>query len=149
MPTLAATANDAETRNRLSTPAIKAFCRLAEEWDISVDEQLELLGASIGRSKLYEWRRGEYAPLNIDQITRISYLLAAYEALQRIWRRAPHEAKAWMERENQDHPFLGESPLTFIRVGGIAAMAQLRAVLDAETGGPPSREWYPAPTREG
>jgi len=147
--TLTATANDAETRSKLSRPAIRAFFRLADEWQMSVEEQLELLGASIGRSTLFDWKKGSHGVLNTDQITRVSYLLGCYEALQRIWRRAPDEATAWMRRENAGHPFLGEAPLAYMRKGGIPAMASTRALLDTETGGPPSREWYPAPSREG
>jgi hypothetical protein len=131
--------NDLATRRRLSEAAIRAFLSLARVWSLTVDEQLELLGASISRSTLRNWAADPGAVLSADQLMRVSFLLAIYEGLQRIWRRAPTEADAWLRRPNPESPFDGRTPLAFIREGGIPALALARGYIDAATGGPPSR----------
>ncbi len=150
MALAAGTGLDAETRERLSPPAIRAFVQLAALWKLSETEQLALLGESVGRSTLYEWRRGTVrAALNQDQIMRTSFLLGIYEGLQRIWRRTPQIADAWVRRPLASKPFQGREPLAYMIAGGIPAMADTRAYLDGANFGPPSREWYPPPSREG
>src|ERR1700733_2647134 len=114
MQTLA-TANDAEARHRLTGPAVRGFASLARTWKLGVDEQLELLGCSLSRQTLYNWQSSPPAELSVDQLTRISYLLAIYEGLQRIWRQAPHEGDAWIRRPRGEAPFYGEAPLPFMR----------------------------------
>lgn len=143
--------NDARTRARLSPKAVKAFFRLTDLWKLNVEEQLDLLGSSISRATLLgKWKGSpEDVVLNADQMMRLSYLLGIYEGLQRIWRRTPREADAWPRRPNTEPPLLGDDPISHMRKGGIPAMARVRAYLDWVTGGPPSREWYPAPPREG
>lgn len=141
---------DAATRQRLSPAAVIAFVRLAALWKLTDLEQLALLGESVGRTTLYEWRKGTVrAALNQDQIMRTSYLLGIYEGLQRIWRGAPDVADAWVRRPIEDGPFRGREPLAYMIGGGIPAMADTRAYIDAANFGPPSREWYPPAPREG
>lgn len=149
MQTVAAV-NDAETRERLSPAAIKAFVNLADVWKLRTEDEIDLLGASVSRSTLHNWAGEKYATtLNADQLMRISFLLGIYEGLQRIWRRAPVEADRWLRRPRPEAPFHGLSPLQFMREGGIMGLAATRAYVDGITGGPPSRADYPAPPREG
>jgi Antitoxin Xre-like helix-turn-helix domain/Antitoxin Xre/MbcA/ParS C-terminal toxin-binding domain len=149
MTTIAPPTNNAETRQKFSGTAVRVFFRLAEAWKLSTEEQMELLG-SIGRSTLFDWKRSpKSVVLSTDQFARVSYLLGCYEALQRIWRRTPDEAGSWLRRPKAEHPFLGHAPLDFMVSGGIPALAAVRAYLDSTVGGPPSREWYVEPSREG
>jgi hypothetical protein len=81
---------------------------------------------------------------------RVSYLLAIYEGLQRIWRRAPELGDQWPRRRRYEPPFGGHTPVEALRRGGIPAFAAVRAYVDEMTGGPPSREDYtPPPTVAG
>jgi hypothetical protein len=142
--------NDAATRERLSAPAVRGFLKLAEVWKLRVEEQIDLLGGSVSRSTLHNWTRGPISTtLNVDQLMRISFMLGIFEGLQRIWRRAPVEADAWIRRQRAEAPFRGLAPLQFMREGGIMGLAATRAYVDGITGGPPSRADYPPPPREG
>lgn len=132
--------------HRLAAPALRAFFALAERWELSTEEQLALLG-SPGRTTLFAWRRAAPRALAPDALARISYLLASYEALERLFRRAPAEADRWMRRPNSAHPFHGAMPLAFASAGGIPALIQLRAYLDDATGGPPTRDHAGAPAK--
>lgn len=145
-----ATVNDPATRERLSGPAIRGFLTLAEVWGLKTEEEVDLLGASVSRSTLHNWAREGYSPtLNADQLMRISFLMGIYEGLQRIWRRAPAEADAWLRRSRSEAPFRGLAPLEFMRTGGMMGLAATRGYVDGITGGPPSREDYRSPPREG
>ena len=141
--------NDATTRERLSGPAIRGFLRLADAWNLSAQEKSDLLGASVSRGTLRNWAQDESAStLNADQLMRVSLLLGIYEGLQRIWRRVPADADAWLRRARQENPFQGQNPLQYMRDGGIVALVGTRAYVDGATGGPPSRADYAQPPRE-
>ncbi len=145
MQTVAAV-NDAPTRARLSGPAIRGFLALAEVWKLKTDEEIDLLGGSVSRSTLYNWAQsGQSTVLNADQLMRVSFLLAIYEGLQRIWRNAPVEADAWIRRPRPEAPFRGLPPLQFLREGGVLGFAATRAYVDGITGGPPSRTDHASP----
>ncbi|HVH30118.1 MAG TPA: antitoxin Xre/MbcA/ParS toxin-binding domain-containing protein [bacterium] len=142
--------NDTGTRRRLTGSAIRGFLRLADVWGLTRSEQVDLLGASVSRQTLASWTGGlpHGLTLSTDQIMRISYLLGIYEALQRIWRRAPDELVKWIRRPRPEPPFSGVSPLDFMRAQAIPGLRDTRAYLDGVTGGPPSREDYISPPRE-
>jgi hypothetical protein len=145
-----AAVNDAETRNRLSGPAFRGYISLADRWALSTDERIDLLGASVSRNTLANWAEGNTRILlSGDQLMRISLLLGIFEGLERIWRRAPVEADAWVRRPRVENPFRGTAPLQFMRDGGIPALVSTRAYVDGMTGGPPSRSDYVQPPREG
>jgi len=146
----AGTSPDAETRQRLSLPAVQAFVRIADLWRLTELEQLGLLGESVSQQTLSGWQQGKiHGALNQDQIMRMSYLLGIYEGLERIWRRTPAQTDAWVRRATDDVPFLGRAPLAYMLVGGIPAMAETRAYIDAANFGPPSRESFRPMPHEG
>src|SRR3712207_6334338 len=112
MPETLATINDPDLRERLTASSVRAFTRLARLWELSEKDQLTLLGASISRATLQTWKsEGSKSALSIDQLSRISFLLAIYEGLQRFFRRSPAEADRWVRRPRPELPFGGRSPL--------------------------------------
>lgn len=131
--------NDFDARERLSAKAFRGFVKLAGLWRLQTDEQIDLLGASLSQGALTDWVSGATRfVLSGDQLMRVSLLLGIYEGLERIWRRAPTEADAWIRRRRSGGPFGGISPLDFMRAGGIPALVATRAYVDAIAGGPPS-----------
>ncbi len=139
-----------ETRKRLSAPAMRAFFTITAAWELTEAQQLALLGASISRSTLHTRESdGPRTVLSIDQFARVSHLVAIYEGVQRFFRRAPAEGDRWVRRARAEPPFLGVSPLDVMLRGGIPALEAVRHYVDSAAGGPPSRAWYPAPSREG
>jgi hypothetical protein len=145
------TINDHETRQRYTGAAVRAFLRLARQWDLTEAQQLTLLGASLARATLSGWKAEETSrtTLSIDQLTRISYLLAIYEGLQRFFRRAPEEADRWVRRPRPEAPFDGATPLHVMLDRGIPGLDAVRRYVDAAAGGPPSRSWHVlGPARE-
>jgi hypothetical protein len=55
------------------------FFKLAEIWDLSIDQQIKLLG-SPGRSTYFRWRK-DGGDVSADTLERISHLGSVYKAL--------------------------------------------------------------------
>jgi hypothetical protein len=118
-------------RERLSGPAVRAFFKLAERWELTGAEQQALLGG-ISRSTLQRWKRDQDALLTVDQLERVSYLLGIYKNLQIL---LPTTADGWVKRPNSAPLFEGRTAVEVMVQGGIAAMRQVRIHLDAQVGG--------------
>ena len=116
---------------RLSGPGIRAFFKIAELWGLSGAEQQALLGG-ISRSTLQRWKREQDAALSVDQLERISYLLGIYKNLQILLPATCHE---WVRRPNTDPHFGGRSAIEVMVSGGMTALREVRAYLDAQCGG--------------
>lgn len=112
-------------------PAVlDAFSRLAEDWELSTDEQITLLG-SPGRSTFFKWKKSG-GNLPNDTIERISHLLGIYKSLQ-IVLPDPKAADAWVKKPNA---FFGDrSALEVMLDGQVVDIYKVREYLDAQRGG--------------
>jgi hypothetical protein len=111
---------------------LRAFANIAERWDLTVAEQLKLLGIA-SRSTYFKWRR-EHAPrLPRDTLERLSYLLGIYKALQ-ILLPDTRAADEWVRKPNNAPPFGGGSALQRMLSGQVADLYVVREYLDAERG---------------
>jgi uncharacterized protein (DUF2384 family) len=137
--------DDPATRQRLQEHAITAFLSIADYWHLSTEDRQVLLGSPAPSTMLRRQRRDVIqATLSAESLTRISLVLAIFEGLQRVFRRTPTEADAWIRRPNADPPFGGRSPLEIMRDGGQPAMRTVRLYIDQWAGGPPLREKHPS-----
>ena len=120
-------------RKGLSGPALRAFLKIAELWNLSTEEQMTLLGVS-SRSTFFGWKKDGEALLSRDTLERISYVLGVYKALQIL---LPDEraADAWVRRPNSAPPFGGRSALERMLGGQVADLFVVRQYLDAQRGG--------------
>lgn len=112
-------------------PAVlDAFSRLSEDWELSTDEQITLLG-SPGRSTFFKWKKSG-GNLPHDTIERISHLLGIYKSLQ-IVLPSPDAADAWVKKPNGF--FGGRSALEVMLGGHVVDIYKVREYLDAQRGG--------------
>lgn len=120
-------------RKELSGPAMRTFLRIAKLWNLSVDQQMTLLGLT-SRSTYFKWKKGEDITLPKDTLERISYLLGIYKALQLL---LPDEraADAWIHKPNTAPPFAGQSALDRMLSGNVSDLYVVRQYLDAQRGG--------------
>jgi len=125
-----ATATD---RKELSGPALRTFFRIAAIWDLSVQEQMTLLGLT-ARSTFFKWKKDPNTVLPKDTLERISYVLGVYKALQLL---LPDEKAAdrWVRRPNAAPLFSGRSALDRMLSGQVADLFVVRQYLDAQRGG--------------
>ena len=120
-------------RKRLSGPALRAFFRIAELWNLSVREQMTLLGLS-ARSTFFNWKKDPNTALPKDTLERVSYILGIYKALQIL---LPDERAAdeWVRCPNTALPFGGRTALDRMLSGQVADLYVVRQYLDAQRGG--------------
>ena len=119
-------------RERLSRSALRGFFRIMERWKIRDEDARELLGG-LSSSAYYEWKKNADRVLDVDRITRISYLTGIYKALHIIY--GDKLADEWVSLPNTNAIFGGRKPLTYMIGGGLLAMQTVRKLLDARRGG--------------
>jgi hypothetical protein len=111
---------------------LRAFARIAVLWDLSVAEQLTLLGLS-SRSTFFKWRKEPQVRLPRDTLERISYILGIYKALQLLLPDT-RAADEWVRRPNEAAVFGGRSALDRMLSGNVADLYIVRQYLDAQRG---------------
>ena len=124
--------SDAQQRVRLTDPAVRGMVGLAKSWSLTVEQTCALLG-DVAPSTWHAWVKSPPKDLGVDRLTRASYLMGIYNSLHVLY--PGTLADEWMSRPNTNSLFVGQPPLVTILVGGIPAMHQLRALLDARRGG--------------
>lgn len=124
--------NNKAERERLSKSALKGFFKLAQAWKLRDEDACVLLGG-VSSSAFYEWKKKPSRVLEVDRITRISYLLGIYKALHILY--GDELADLWVGLPNSNTIFAGKTPLRYMQEGGLLAMQTVRALLDARRGG--------------
>ena len=120
-------------RKEHSGPALRTFFRIAGLWNLSVEEQMTLLGMT-ARSTFFKWKKNPNTAAPKDTLERISYILGIYKALQIL---LPDEKAAdeWVKRPNAAPLFGGHSALERMLSGHVADLFVVRQYLDAQRGG--------------
>lgn len=121
-----------ENRTRLSPAAIKGLIRIATHWKLR-DEDTRVLLGGMSSGSFYTLKDQGAKTLDIDQLTRISLLIGIYKALNILY--SQKLADAWITLPNTNPIFGGDSPLNYIKKGGIPAFMRVRQLLDARRGG--------------
>jgi hypothetical protein len=124
--------SDAATRKRLSPAAIEAFFKIVENWDLSNDDGMRILGG-VSHGRYYGLKRARKGVLTQDELTRVSFLIGIFKALNILFQRKL--ADQWMSRANSNPMFHGAAPLAVLIEGGLPAMLQVRRLLDSRRGG--------------
>ena len=117
---------------RLSPPAIKAFFKICELWQMR-DEDARLALGGISHGAFYELKRKGRPVLDQDRLTRISLLAGIFKALNILY--SKKLADHWPQLPNANPMFEGASPLQYMLRGGLPAMIRVRQLLDARRGG--------------
>ena len=119
-------------RERLSAPALKAFFNIATRWKVRDEDARALLGG-VTNGPFYEMKRKPDRVLDTDRLTRISYLIGIFKALNILHSRKL--ADEWVRLPNSNPIFAGETPLAYMIRGGLPAMQTVRRLLDARRAG--------------
>ena len=117
----------------LGGPALRAFFRIADAWQLRADEARRLLGDP-PRSTYFLWKRTGAGQLTRDTLERLSYVLGIYKALQ-VLLPLPEAADAWVRKPNVAPLFGGKPALGRMLSGNVADLYVVRQYLDAQRGG--------------
>jgi hypothetical protein len=121
-----------ENRTRLSPAAVKGLFLIAAHWRLKDEDTRALLGG-ISSGAFYALKRGQVKTLDEDRLTRISLLVGIYKALHILF--GSKLADTWITLPNKNLMFGGDSPLQYMKKGGIPALLRVRQLLDARRGG--------------
>lgn len=121
-----------DERDRLSPAAIKAFLNIMTRWGVRDEDARALLGG-VSNGQFYEMKKGAKRSLDADTLTRISYLIGIFKALNILY--SEKLADAWVQRPNANPIFAGATALAYMIKGGLPAMQMVRRLLDARRGG--------------
>lgn len=121
-----------QVRKRLSAAAIRTFFNVATAWNLSVKEQLALLGFP-APSTYHKYKSGQVGTLSFDTLTRISLILGIYKGLHILY---PERTLAdnWVRLPNSNPVFGGSPALQLMVDGGIDGLHQVRRLLDGRRG---------------
>jgi hypothetical protein len=119
-------------RERLSAPALKAFFNIMARWQIRDEDARALIGG-VSNGPFYEWKRDPDRTLETDRLTRISYLIGIFKALNIL--HGKRLADEWVRLPNTNPIFAGDTPLAYMIRGGLPAMHVVRRLLDARRAG--------------
>jgi hypothetical protein len=123
---------DRAERERLSPAALKAFFNITARWSVKDEDARGLLGG-VTNGPFYELKRNPGKVLDTDRLTRISYLVGIFKALNILHGKAL--ADAWVQLPNTNPIFGGRTPLAYMLRGGLPAMQVVRRLLDARRAG--------------
>lgn len=118
-------------RMRLSPAGLKAFFKIMDRWKVR-DEAAKTLLGGVTNGPFYEMKKNQNRLLDPDTLTRISYLIGIYKALNVLY--GEKLASEWISLPNDNAIFGGSSPLEYMLCGGIPAMQVVRRLLDARRG---------------
>ncbi len=121
-----------ENRTRLSPAAIKGLIGIAARWKLRDEDTRALLGG-MSSGSFYGLKGQSNRTLDEDQLTRISLLIGVFKALNILY--SQKLADSWMSLRNTNLMFGGDSPLNYMKKGGIPAIMRVRQLLDARRGG--------------
>lgn len=111
----------------------RMLVNLFEHWQLSSEEQLEMLGlASANRAALARYRKGEPIAPSRDMLERAGHLFGIHKSLRLLFPRDRNLAYAWMRSPNR--AFGGLRPADVVREHGFAGLLMLRAYLDRARG---------------
>ncbi len=128
---LLSTTSKAE-REQLGRSALRAFFNVATCWRVRDEDARALLGG-ISNGPYYAWKKQPERVLDTDVLTRISYLLGIFKALNILY--GEKLADKWVRLPNTNRLFQGQTPLEYMVRGGMPAMQIVRRLLDARRGG--------------
>jgi hypothetical protein len=123
------------TQPQMGGPGLRAFYNIAQEWGLSAEQQMVLLGG-IPSSTFYHWKKKVLPDgdinLSRDTLERISYVLGIYKALRIL---LPESYAGWIKRPNTNPLFGGRPALDRLLSGNVSDLFVVRQFLDAWRGG--------------
>jgi hypothetical protein len=87
----------------------------------------------VSNGPYYSWKKQPDRLLSADVLTRISYLIGVFKALNILY--GEKLADEWVRLPNTNRIFGGGTPLNYMMRGGVPAMQMVRRLLDARRGG--------------
>ncbi len=125
-------------RTKVSPASLRVVFQIFNRWNVDTPSAHILLGDPT-RSTFSAWEKGMGPTLSEDGLTRVSYILGIYEALQRLFGLAREQADLWISQPNPAMLFSGKRPIDIMVAGGLPGLHAVRGYLESKVGNPPTR----------
>ena len=119
-------------RRRYTPAALRAYLAIVDKWGLSGAQAAALLAVSTSTWERIKRNAEKAAPLNQDQLTRLSALVGIYKGLHLLF--ADDLADRWVGLANRGALFSGQTPIDSMIEGGIPQMIDVRRHVDALRG---------------
>ena len=117
----------------LGPAGLRAFFRVAQQWELSTEEQIKLL--NVPPSTFHGWKaRPAKARLRHDTLERISYILGIYKNLH-ILLSNKKSADSWIRLPNKAALFAGHAAINRMTSENVGDLFAVRSYLDAQVRG--------------
>lgn len=123
----------------MSGPGLRTFLNIANRWELSVKQRVELIGAdSVDRFRSWEAaaRNHSRLVLPMEVLMRISIVLGIFCALRQFLTSIEHE-RDWLSRKRSDPPFLGRTPMEILTSGSYENRLSVRRSAEVDAFGFP------------
>ena len=117
---------DKAQNKQLAPMGLRAFFKLADNWGLSVEKQMILLGRP-SRSTFYNWRSDKISGVPHDTLSRLSHLMAIHHALHTLFDDG-NQATEWIKAPNAQ--LAGQSALDRLLAGEVMDLYVVRTYLD-------------------
>ena len=111
---------------------IRAYAKIVEFWELKNNAASDILDVeprTWTRMKNGSWT----GKLTQDQTLRLSAIIGLYKGLHLYF--SEKLADRWFQLPNSGPPFMGRSPMDYVRKGGLPALLATRNYVDALRGG--------------
>jgi hypothetical protein len=119
------------SKEDMARVGMKTFFKIMDLWGVKSDNAMVLIGRP-GRTTFFKWKNGDVKKLEHDRLTRISYIVGIYKALNILYS-DPKQCDEWIHRPNNF--FGGRSAMDHMLGGNIVDIARVRERLDSVRGG--------------
>lgn len=112
-------------------PLISLALQAMDQWDLSVDQRLTLLGIPRGRVGVMTlYRRGERLRPTPHLVERAMHVFAIYRCLVSLFPRNPELWRGWITAPHQ--AFAGKPPIALASEAGVPGLRAVRSYLEME-----------------
>ncbi len=123
-------------KSKTVAAGLRAFFKICAEWDLSVEQQIRLLG--IPDTTFYNLKKkaieNSELTVNKDTLERISYILGIYKNLH-ILLADDDSANSWVHKSNTAELFKGSSAIEKMTGGNVSDLYIVRRYLDEQVKG--------------
>lgn len=114
-----------ESRKSLAVLVLRLF----ERWNLSTDQQLNLLGMRpASRAVLGKYRKGAPLPPSRDVIDRVGWLLGVHKSLRLLYPKNENIRYTWISRRNE--AFKNRAPIEIMTEEGLLGVAKVARYLN-------------------
>jgi hypothetical protein len=114
-------------RKRMSPAALQAFFQLITDWGVPDSDARTLLGRMTLEEYALLRTNPRTRPLEPSELKRVACLLSIWYELSQVY--GPSLAGEWAQLPNKHPMFCNVTPIMYMLIGGVQAMANVQRLL--------------------